>query len=351
MTSSVQKSSAQKAAEATIDSFRADLGPFVVATDRTRMPMVFLDAETPSQRVVFANDSFLALSGYGREELLGRRFDFLLVPDGNPLAMARLDAMLRGRLDGIVELCCRQKSGVTFWAEAFISPVEDENGHVVQYFLSLVDLTRHKEEQAKAVALIDELNHRVKNTLAIVQSIVSQVLRAGGDTVDMRNAVESRLTALSRSHDLLTAERWEGTDLGTLIDTALEPFMTAPDQAARMTVSGEAVRLSPKVMLALGTALHELATNAVKYGALSNPTGSILVTWHIAERENGRRLLIEWRETGGPPVMPRLRKGFGSRVIEAGLAHELRGTVALQFHPDGVACVIDVPAPVESTLE
>jgi two-component sensor histidine kinase len=193
--------------------------------------------------------------------------------------------------------------------------------------------------------LIDELNHRVKNTLSTVQSIASQALRNSSDPEQIRESIESRLFALSRSHDLLTREDWIGAGLHDLIKDALEPFGVNGGRVSRLIVTGENVRMSPKATLALGIAFHELATNAVKYGAFSNDAGSIQISWATKSAPTGDRLILHWREKGGPPVTPPSRKGFGSQVIERGLAHELEGTVQLDYPPEGVSCTINIPLP------
>jgi two-component sensor histidine kinase len=189
------------------------------------------------------------------------------------------------------------------------------------------------------------LNHRVKNTLSTVQSIVWQALRNASDPEVIRESIESRLFALSRSHDLLTHENWEGAGLLDLIDAALEPFRVATGRTEHFVITGENIRISPKAALALGIAFHELATNAVKYGAFSNEAGSVLISWTIEPTPKGNRLILRWQEKGGPPVKRPSRKGFGSRVIERGLAHELEGTVRLDYAEDGVICTMNFPAP------
>jgi two-component sensor histidine kinase len=176
-----------------------------------------------------------------------------------------------------------------------------------------------------------------------VQSIVWQALRKTPEVI--RDAIESRLFALSRSHDLLTRENWEGAGLLDLVKESLEPFGAADGRAERITITGKNVHLSPKTTLALGIAFHELATNAVKYGALSNETGSVLIAWAIEPTPEGNRLVLRWQEKNGPPVSEPSQKGFGSRVIERGLAHELEGKVDLDYRADGVACTINIPAP------
>ena len=232
-----------------------------------------------------------------------------------------------------------------FWAAVYISPVLDESGDVVQHFASFVDLTRQKREQAQSTMMVEELNHRVKNTLSTVQSIVWQALRTASDPETIRESIESRLFALSRSHDLLTREHWAGAGLLDLVKEALEPFTVANGRTERFLMTGSNIRLSPKASLALGIALHELATNAVKYGAFSNAAGSILIAWTIEPGPEGSRLILRWQERDGPPVTPPSRKGFGSRVIERGLALELKGTVHLDYRADGVVCTINFPAP------
>jgi len=197
-----------------------------------------------------------------------------------------------------------------------------------------------RQNETRLKLLVDELNHRVKNTLATVQSIASQVLHGTAVHRDAREAIETRLMALSRSHNLLTRERWEAASLADIARQALEPFH-GQQGSARFALDGDDVRLPPKEALALGMAFHELATNAAKYGALSNDRGQVRLGWTV---EDGR-LRLAWREQAGPTVRPPSRKGFGSRLIERGLAHELDGRVQLRFADDGVVCEIDMPLP------
>lgn len=184
--------------------------------------------------------------------------------------------------------------------------------------------------------LIHELNHRVKNMLATVQSVARQSLgraRGGGPLADF----EDRLMALAWTHDILTRERWAGASITTILARTLAPHA----KAARVALEGPDVRLSPKVALALAMGVHELATNAVKYGALSGEAGRVSIRWSL---DHGR-LALDWRESGGPPVVAPASRGFGSRLLERGLAHELGGEVKLSFHPAGVCCTIAAPFP------
>jgi two-component sensor histidine kinase len=257
----------------------------------------------------------------------------------------RIKAEFEGLSSSGAEVLYRRKDGGEFWTAVFISPVRDEGGDIVQFFASFVDLTRHKEGEVQSKMLIDELNHRVKNTLSMVQSIVWQTLRTPSDPKVIRESIESRLFALSRSHDLLTREKWESAGLLNIVHDALEPFGVSGGRADRIAITGENIRFPPKSALALGIAFNELATNAVKYGALSNAAGSILIEWTMETTPATQGLLLIWKENNGPPVAPPAHKGFGSRVIERGLAHELEGTIHLDYRPDGLVCTMHIPLP------
>ena len=344
MSEITKKSDQQEDAEADVESFRKDLGPFVVAAETTRMAMLFTDATEPDNPIIFANDSFLSLTGYDRDEVLGKSLDFLMANGSDTEALTRIKAEFEGSSSG-TEVLCRRKDGSEFWAAFFVSPVRDAGGDVVQYFASFIDLSKHKDDEVRSRMLIDELNHRVKNTLSTVQSIVWQTLRTTTDPKAIRQSIESRLFALSRSHDLLTREKWESAGLHDIAQDALEPFGVSGGRADRIVITGENIRFPPKAALALGIAFNELATNAVKYGALSNAVGSILIGWTIELAPGGRRLLLSWTEKNGPPVTPSAHRGFGSRVLERGLAHELEGTVHLDYRPDGLVCTMDIPLP------
>jgi len=336
---------AQRAAETDVERFREELGPFVVAAEETRMAIVFTNAREPENRITFANDAFLALTGWSREEVLGKSFNSLMARGASPEALQEIETAVSGHVEIDPEVCYRREDGSQFWASISISPVKDEDGNILQHFASFVDLTLHKEEQANSKMLIDELNHRVKNTLATVQSIVKQALRTATDPDVIRESIESRIFALSRSHDILARENWKGAGLHDLIDAALEPFAVTDGRVERFTVEGGNIRLLPKAALALSIAFNELATNAFKYGAFSNDEGTISIAWTIAPSPAGKRLILHWREQGGPPVTPPSRKGFGTQVIERGLAHEFDGKVELDYRPAGLVCTIDVPAP------
>jgi PAS domain S-box-containing protein len=173
------------------------------------MAMLFADAAKPDHPIIFVNDSFLSLTGYDREEVLGKSFNFLMANAADAQARTRIKAEFEGLSSTGTEVLCCRKDGSEFWAAVFISPVRNAGGDIVQYFASLIDLTKHREDEVRSRMLIDELNHRVKNILSTVQSIVWQTLRTTTDPKAIRQSIESRLFALSRSHDLLTREKWE----------------------------------------------------------------------------------------------------------------------------------------------
>ncbi len=183
----------------------------------------------------------------------------------------------------------------------------------------------------------------MKNTLATVQSIASQTLRTSASVGEANEALESRLVALSRAHDVLTRESWDGADMGEIVARALEPF--GDPGGGRLRFEGPPVRLSPRTALALAMAFQELATNAVKYGSQSNREGSVRIGWGRADGQDGRpRLHVRWEETGGPAVRPPSRRGFGSRLLERALAHDLDGDVMLEFASTGVVCTLQTAA-------
>jgi len=243
------------------------------------------------------------------------------------------------------EVKCRRKDGAAFWAALFVNPVFDKEGQIIQHFVSFFDLTKHKQAQAQAKMLIDEMNHRVKNTLATVQAIVRQALRSDADRPTLRHMIKSRLSALARSHDLLTREKWKGAGLREIISGTLAPFRSNEGEEQRFVITGGPIRFAPKAALDLCIVFNELATNALKYGALSRVGGSVHIDWKLEPTPQGQRIVLTWRELGGPAVKAPAHRGFGTRVIERGLAHELGGTGHLDYRPEGLVCTMNIPLP------
>ncbi len=184
MSDKAPKDQEQKAAEAEVEEFKEDLGPFVIAAESTRMPMVFTDAKGADNPIIFANDAFLKLTGYERDEVLAQSFNFLLASGADEKALRQIEQAFAKQSDDDVKVQYARKDGSDFWADVFINPVRDDEGAIVQHFVSLVDTTRYQLAQQNAAMLIDELNHRVRNTLATVQSIVTQAVRNAWVTID-----------------------------------------------------------------------------------------------------------------------------------------------------------------------
>jgi two-component sensor histidine kinase len=187
--------------------------------------------------------------------------------------------------------------------------------------------------------LLDELNHRVKNTLATVQALAIQTLK--GADVPARDTFIARLFALSGQHDLLTLGNWEGASLEGVVRRALRPYRE--EERERFSVEGPPVHLNSKRALALGMAFHELATNAARHGAFSNREGRVTVRWTPAQ--GGTSLRLTWRESGGPPITAPGPKGFGLRLVEQGLAREISGAVTTSFAPEGLVCSWEMTLP------
>lgn len=217
--------------------------------------------------------------------------------------------------------------------------------------LAIEDVTERRESDALRQTLINELSHRVKNTLAMVKSIGSQTLRQSTSLGEFKLAFEGRLHSLARVHDLLVRENWSGADLDQLVRGTMEPH----GMIDRIHIAGPCLNVKPEAGVSLAMVLNELATNAVKYGALSNDAGQLEVSWELENRPDGKWVHLQWVEAGGPLVTPPSRRGFGSTLIERSIRHQLSGTAALNFQAEGLHCDIAFPwdkiTPVPSLKE
>ncbi len=459
--------------------------PFAAAVRATRMPMVITDPHQPDNPIVFVNDAFTRLTGYARDEILGRNCRFLQGPETDPADVARIRDAIACRVPIEIDLLNHKKGGEAFWNRLLVSPVFGEDGRLSYFFASQFDVTlerdrlvrlqrdrdaleREIERRSRALRrseerlhfilkasrlgswtldladmrlvasdsckrnlgrepgepltfddlvaailpedrermqaairesietgsdydieyrirtpagavrwlqirgqpfydadgaalsmagvtldvterkrgeehralLAEELNHRVKNSMATIQSIANQTLTHATSLAEARKAFNARLQSLSAAHDVLTRESWEGATLAEIVEESLRPFRSGA--GSRFTIGGPPVRLPPRLALAFVMALHELATNAVKYGALSTDKGRVLLGW---EATGDGRLRLRWEETGGPPVSIPTRHGFGSRMIERVLAAEIGGTAVVEYRPGGVVAKVEAPLP------
>jgi PAS domain S-box-containing protein len=294
------------------------------------------DWHIPSGRVVW-NQEEEAVFGLAQDGFDGRveswRGQLL------PADVARIDAEMAAAMAArqetmVFEFRIRRPDGAVRWVEGAARFLYDADGAAKRMVGTNMDVTERKVAEQHQRLLINELNHRVKNTLAIVQGIAWQSFRKSGAARSAVEAFEGRLSALAAAHDVLTQQSWEAASVDSIVAGAVAPHHAGD---GRLTTHGPMVDLEPKTAVALGLAMHELATNAVKYGALSTPTGRVEVRWTT----DGGRLRLTWRESGGPTVVPPSQRGFGARLLEQGLAEELGGAVRLDFLPDGVVCAVE----------
>ncbi|WP_156799977.1 ATP-binding protein [Novosphingobium resinovorum] len=287
-------------------------------------------------RYRFVNRAYEGWLGRPIDEILGARVEDMIGSDALAHVQKHIDAALAGA----------EVQFETFMPYSGIRPrhirvdyipQRGPNGSIEGFYGLVQDISERKLAERHRELLVDELNHRVKNTLAVVQSIAAQSFKGDREPAEARAAFEGRLLALSDAHNLLTQESWDYAMLADVIANAIHPF-----GGGRFDVAGPAIALEPKAAVSIALALHELCTNAAKYGALSTAKGRVSASWSLEEGPDPK-FHLAWEERDGPPVAPRSRQGFGSRLIERGLAAELGGTAEMSFAPAGLKCFITAP--------
>jgi PAS domain S-box-containing protein len=268
-------------------------------------------------------------------------------PDGSPLEHDQCPmavALRTGEPVRGVEAIAERPDGTTAPFMPFPTPLKNAEGRVVGAINLLVDISDRKRAEEQQKVLVDELNHRVKNTLAIVQSIAFQTMRSAGAGESFAGTFEARLMALSKAHDLLTSRLWSGAGLHEVLSQQLQGC--AADDPNRVRLDGPMVSLTPRMTVALALAAHELASNALRHGSLRAGEGRLEVHWRINRNEAGAdELALTWIEADGPPVSRPLRTGFGVRLLERTVRGDLGGSCELDFRPEGLRC--EIVAPLE----
>ncbi|HEX6012976.1 MAG TPA: PAS domain S-box protein, partial [Geminicoccaceae bacterium] len=287
-------------------------------------------------RFMRVNEALCAIAGYAREELLARTVFDVTHPEDARDERADFARLVAGEIETYArEKRYLRQDGTERWVEVAATAVRDPAGRFRHGVRVVQDVTERKLAEARQRVLLGELSHRVKNTLAVVRGIALHSLRGDRGVDAVREVLEQRLGALAAAHDLLTAGDWRGVGLRELVAAELAPY------DGRVATEGPDVVLCPKTALSLGLVLHELATNALKHGALAAPGGRVAVRWTTADR--GRTLRLSWREAGGPEVVPPARRGFGSLLLERSVAHDLGGAARLEYRREGLAYELEAP--------
>jgi two-component sensor histidine kinase len=290
------------------------------------------------ERTWLYNDAFIPILGAKHPHALGRPALSEVWKEAEAVLTPMFDRVFAGEAVSMEEFSLQLDRGDGLKEAHFsfaYTPARDETGAVAGLFGVCTETTALIAADRQRLLLLNELNHRVKNTLAVVQGIARQTFREADDVRIAMEAFEARLAALSIAHNLLTDASWKAADLR---DIVLKQLVQA---GGRVTTLGPSVLLAPQAAVSLALALHELGTNATKYGALSNESGRVEVSWRVESPP--LTLKLRWEEAGGPRVEPPRRRGFGSRMIERALAAELGGEVRVGYPPTGVICEIRAP--------
>jgi PAS domain S-box-containing protein len=298
------------------------------------------------------NEGAHRILGWTEREMCGRSCEVFFTPEDRASNVPEIEmgvALTRGR--GSDERWHLRKDGSRFWASGEMMPLTDERGEPIGFLKILRDRTDFKNAQVALQAseataerdrslLTGELEHRVKNTLALVQAIVGQSLRNAATPGDARDAIEVRLVALGRAHDILTKSNWAAAPIRAIVAAATAIHGAEPD---RITAGGPDLKINARAAVGVSMALHELCTNAAKYGALSNDSGQVHVEWSIAGEGAGAVFHLSWRESGGPAVTPPTRRGFGTRVIQASLSGDNNHKSNISYASTGVIWTSSAP--------
>lgn len=307
-----------------------------VAVERTRMPMVITDAQHGDHPIVLANQAFLNLTGYGADEVVGRNCRFLQGRDTSHEAIAKVRAAVKAGRECDVEILNYRKDGSAFWNQLHMSPVHDEAGRLLYVFASQRDITEFRKVQGlEAVEhrLLREVDHRAMNALAIVEGIVR--LTRADEPSRYAEAIQGRVQALASAHALLGREGWRDVQLEQLLRAQVETYA-----GGRLTLQGPPIEIGAALVQPFALVLHEMAANASRHGALSDPDGEIRLGW---SKDPDGSLVIIWTENGGPPPAQSRPRGFGATMISAIVERQLRGQAVLEWPPAGLVARFVLP--------
>ncbi|QLC25986.1 PAS domain S-box protein [Parasphingopyxis algicola] len=293
------------------------------------------------------NERLLEIVGYERDELLAITFQDITHPDDLETDLGQLQALIRGEIPHYqMEKRYFRKDGELIWINLTVGLQRGPDG-APDFCISLIeDITRRKADEEHLRILVDELNHRVKNTLATVQAVAHMSFRKDEPVAEAKKDFTGRLQALSSAHDILTEEKWTGADFRQVVRRALRPFNL--DNADRLSLEGGKVRLESRQALTLAMAINELATNAIKYGALSTEQGSVALRWRRIRGEDGVAFRFEWTERGGPRCAAPERSGFGSTLLTRILPGDFGGKAVLDYRETGLKYILSAPWPGEA---
>jgi PAS domain S-box-containing protein len=297
----------------------------------------------PSGEMALDAKSWCALTGRSEEELRGDGWLDVVHPDDRERIVRRWKAAVAKGEVSDDEFRILDATGRYRWTYTHAAPLLDEAGRVRKWAGMIIDISARKAAEEERELLLGELEHRVKNLFAVIRALANQ--QGQGETRDAaadRRVFLERLDALMRSHDLALAGDWQSVDLTRLARDAVEPYR--PDDGERLVIDGAPVRIAPRTAQSLSFVLNELATNAIKYGALSVPEGRVELRWWVETSDGERRVRLRWTERGGPPVEPPERPSFGTRLIRRAFASEPGGGAELDFAADGVRFDASFPA-------
>jgi PAS domain S-box-containing protein len=309
-----------------------------IAFERTRMPMVVTDGRKPDLPIVLANKAFLELTGYAAPEVLGRNCRFLQGPATSPIAVAEIRAAIAGEREVSVEILNYKKSGEQFWNRLHLSPVHGDDGRILYFFGSQIDMTEYRRIEALEASehrLLMEVDHRSNNVLAIVDSIVR--LSNADDPALYAAAIQHRVQALARAHTLLAERRWTSISVEELIRQQVTPFA-----ATRAFFAGPDIRMDAPVVQPLALVFHELAVNAAQHGALAAARGRLSISWK--PKPSGAGFNIRWQEVGSRPLPTFAKRGFGTVIVGAMVERQLKGRIEKTWSEDGLLIDIEIPS-------
>lgn len=291
--------------------------------------------------IVRVNETMCRITGFSREELIGHTLSYRTHPDDVARDRLNYRQQVTGGYDRYaIEKRFIKKDGTVIWVSVLSSSVCDEAGNFKYGLRVIQDVTERKLADERQRALIEELNHRVKNIIAMVQSLAAHTLREDEVATPVRRNFDARLMALARVNERLTGSDWQSADLGAMIGDILAPYR---DREGDIRCDGRALRVRPRAAVTLALVLHELATNAAKYGAMSVPDGALDIYWRIQGAEDEAMLILDWTESKGPKVMPPTHRGFGSRLLELAIARQLNGSVESKFEQTGFRARLNIP--------